>query len=151
MEKRGSGLTPKQKEFADCVVKGMTLADAYREAYNANRMQDNSIYREASLLMADPKITQRVEELQRQKDRALLASSIADRDIVLRFLRDVVLDEEERTADRLRSAELLGKTTGLYKDVIETQQDTRSPDEIWQELEGKLADLFKEAASATKQ
>ena len=142
MAKKGSGLTPKQEHFCGAVASGCTMSDSYRKAYSASNMKPATVNREAYALMANPKITTRVEVLQGQKERVEMASSIADRDIVLRFLRDVVLDAEERTADRLRSAELLGKTTGLYKDVIETQQDTRTSEEIWLELESKLKGLL---------
>ena len=56
-------LTPKQEKFAQCIADGMTQADAYRTAFDAGRMKDNGIYREASLLLDNPKVAQRVAEL----------------------------------------------------------------------------------------
>jgi phage terminase small subunit len=58
-----SALTLKQEKFAQCIADGMTQADAYRTAFDAKRMTDNSIYREASLLLDNPKIAQRVDDL----------------------------------------------------------------------------------------
>jgi phage terminase small subunit len=46
-------LTPKQEKFIDCVAGGMTYADAYRAAYNAQRMTAASIARNASRLAND--------------------------------------------------------------------------------------------------
>lgn len=57
------GLTPKQEKFCQGIVKGLSQADAYRDAYNCENMSDDAIYREASLLMNSPKISQRVNEL----------------------------------------------------------------------------------------
>lgn len=57
------GLTPKQEKFCQGIVKGLSQADAYRDAYNCENMSDDAIYREASLLMGSPKIAQRVNEL----------------------------------------------------------------------------------------
>jgi phage terminase small subunit len=57
------GLTPKQEKFCQGIVKGLSQADAYRDAYNCENMSDDAIYREASLLMGIPKISQRVNEL----------------------------------------------------------------------------------------
>ena len=57
------GLTPKQEKFCHGIVKGLSQADAYRDAYNCKNMSDDAIYREASLLMNSPKISQRVNEL----------------------------------------------------------------------------------------
>ena len=56
-------LTFKQEEFAKKIVEGLNQADAYRSAYNAENMSDNAVYREASLLVANPKIAQRINEL----------------------------------------------------------------------------------------
>ncbi len=48
-------MTPKQHQFAREVVLGKSQADAYRSAYNTLKMNDNSIRREASRLMNNPK------------------------------------------------------------------------------------------------
>ena len=56
-------LTPKQEAFAICVSKGMTYADSYRESYDAENSNDNTIYENASRLMADSKITARIDIL----------------------------------------------------------------------------------------
>ena len=56
-------LTPKQEAFAQNVASGMTQADAYRNSYNAEKMKPESVQVNASKLMADAKIAQRVREL----------------------------------------------------------------------------------------
>ena len=56
-------LTPKQEKFAQGVASGMTQADAYRNSYNAEKMKPESVQVNASKLMADAKIAQRVREL----------------------------------------------------------------------------------------
>ena len=57
-------MTPKQHQFAREVVLGKSQADAYRLAYNTLRMNDNSIRREASRLMTNPKVATTVAKLQ---------------------------------------------------------------------------------------
>jgi len=49
-------MTPKQHQFAREVVLGKSQADAYRSAYNTLKMNDNSIRREVSRLMDNPKV-----------------------------------------------------------------------------------------------
>ena len=83
MALKGSGLTPKQQHFCRAVVSGCTMSDAYREAYSTSRMKPATINREAHALMAIPKITARVEVLQGAKDRAVVASAVSDKDLVL--------------------------------------------------------------------
>lgn len=56
-------LTAKQEAFCQAVADGMTQADAYRAGYNAQNMKQDSVHVNASKLMADAKIAQRVAEL----------------------------------------------------------------------------------------
>jgi hypothetical protein len=56
-------LTAKQEAFAQAIASGMTQADSYRAAYAVKKMTDNAVYREASLMLDNPKIAKRVSEL----------------------------------------------------------------------------------------
>jgi phage terminase small subunit len=140
MANRTSDLTPKQQHFCRAVVSGCTMSDAYREAYNTSNMKPATVNREAHTLMATPKIATRVEALQRAKDRAVVAASLSDRERVLTKLRDMMDTEEGGPVvmAQIRAAELLGKSVGLFKDVVETKPQ-RSADEIRAELEERLA------------
>lgn len=57
-------LTPKQEKFAQAVASGMTQADAYRHAYNAENMADSTIHEEASRTANDCKVSARIKALQ---------------------------------------------------------------------------------------
>ena len=48
-------LTPKQTAFANALLQGKTASDAYREAYNCEKMSQISV--EASRLRRSPRIT----------------------------------------------------------------------------------------------
>lgn len=56
-------LTAQQEKFAQAIADGKTQADAYRHAYNAAKMKDETIYAMASKLAADHKVAIRVKEL----------------------------------------------------------------------------------------
>ena len=58
-------LTPKQEAFAQAIAQGKTQADAYRVAYEAGKMKDSTVWSKASVLMADGKVTARVDELRK--------------------------------------------------------------------------------------
>ena len=135
MAKKGTALTPKQQHFCRAVASGCTMSDAYREAYSTSRMKPATINREAHALMADPKITARCEVLNRAKDRAVVASSLSDGEKVKTKLRELLDNPTGTPAEHvaLRACDLLGKTVGLYKDVIETVVQ-RSPEEIQAEI-----------------
>ena len=59
-------LTAKQEAFAQAIADGMGQADAYRIAYDAEKMSTNNIYSKASVLMSDGKVAARVAELKAQ-------------------------------------------------------------------------------------
>jgi len=139
-----AALTPKQKLFARCVGSGMSLSDSYREAYSAKRMKPASIRVEASRLMSDPIITLMVQTIQKAKERAVVASAVSDRERVLTKLRELLDNPDGTSAEQvmLRAADLLGKSVGLYKDVVETVVQ-RTPAQIRAELDEYLARLDK--------
>ena len=57
-------LTPKQEKFVECILEGRTQYESYITAYpNAKNWERNSIDCNASQLMSDTKILQRLKEL----------------------------------------------------------------------------------------
>lgn len=144
MANRTTDLTPKQQHFCRAVVSGQTLSDSYREAYSAGNMTAASVHREASVLMSNPMVTQRVERLQRQKDRAVVATSVSDRERVLTKLRDM-MDSAKTENVQLGAAIALGKTIALFSEVIVNKSETQTIDEIDREIAARIAELDAEA------
>lgn len=56
-------LTAKQEAFCQGIADGLGQAEAYRAAYDAGDMKENSVYVNASKLMKNAKVTQRISEL----------------------------------------------------------------------------------------
>ena len=107
-------------------------------------MKPASIHREASLLMANPKITQRCETLQRQKDRAVIAASLSVRERVLDKLLHFMDHAVPSDGSKIRAAELLGKSIGLFKDVQVQEEPQRSSEELTAELKERLSALLSD-------
>jgi hypothetical protein len=107
-------LTPKQETFVQKIIEGMSQADAYRSSYDTKRMSDNAIYREASLLVANPKVAQRLEELRGQ----LAKPSIKTAQERMEWLSRIMDSQEETTADKLKASDQLNKMEGLYVQKI---------------------------------
>jgi hypothetical protein len=79
-------LTAKQEAFAQAIADGMTQADAYRTAYDAESMSDNAIYVEASKLIDNPNVAQRVKELKDAlADRVLWTREMSVKALVQTF------------------------------------------------------------------
>lgn len=62
-------LTPKQDEFARAFVETGCASTAYRRAYDAESMKDNSIHVNACKLLKNAKVALRVEQLQQRAQK----------------------------------------------------------------------------------
>lgn len=113
-------LTIKQEKFVQNIMLGMSQADAYRASYNAKNMGDNAIYREASLLMENPKVSQRLRELRDQ----LANESIMSAQKRMEWLTSIVNATGESTGDRLKAIDILNKMSGEYVQKVQADVDT---------------------------
>lgn len=111
------GLTDKQEKFAQGIAKGLTQADAYREAYDCEDMKDEVIYVEACKLMNNPKISIRVKEL---KERALKRYDITIDDLIHELEEARELAKLSSQPSAMVSATMgKGKMLGLITDKKE--------------------------------
>lgn len=104
-------LTPKQEAFAQAIADGMTQANAYRHAYSAEKMADSSVHVNASKLMADAKIAQRVAELR----EALAEQHLWTRIDSVKALKKIVQNDDEPTAARVSSIKELNEMHGYHE------------------------------------
>ena len=73
-----SRLTPKQRKFCDCVISGMGQSEAYRAAYNTEKMKPETVNRSAFELMENPKIAATIKEGQKAAtERAVWSRQMA--------------------------------------------------------------------------
>ncbi len=136
---RNRQLTAKQKAFADYVAAGKTLSDSFRESYNTSNMKPTSIHEGACRLAANGKVIARIEARQQANERAITACSVSDRENVLTKLRAFAESATPADSMKIRATELLGKTVGLFKDVIETTVSRTS-----EEIQADLAKLLQQ-------
>lgn len=126
-------LTMKQEKFVQGIINGMSQREAYKSAYDTKNMSDNAIDREASLLMKNPKVTQRHKELVDE----IAKPSIMTAQERLEYLTGVVKGTEkehiitlsggktveyEETADigtKLKAIDIMNKMQGEYTTKIE--------------------------------
>ena len=114
-----NGLTLKQERFAQAyVANGGNASAAYRDSYDANSMNANSIGIEASDLLAHPYVAPRIVALEAQG----LAASGTSPEWVLAGLVDVAskAKDAKQFAAANRSYELVGKHAGMFKDDTPT-------------------------------
>lgn len=108
-------LTAKQEAFVQNIVKGMSQADAYRSAYPNQRMSDKTVWETASKLMNNPKVVTRLKEL---RDK-LASESIMTAQERMEWLTQLVKNNGEDTADKLKAIDILNKMSGEYVTKVE--------------------------------
>ena len=82
-------LTHKQEKFILAVVEGMTQADAYRHAYNAENMAQDTIINKASKLMTRDDIRARYNELMEKVRNRLEEKAIVTVEDVVTELKKI--------------------------------------------------------------
>jgi hypothetical protein len=100
-------LTSKQENFCQCVADGKTQADAYRAAYNTSKMKSDSIIVNASQLMSNTNVAQRVAFLREELSKKALWS----REESIQALK-VVVDNPERNTDIVAAVKELNAMHG---------------------------------------
>lgn len=105
---QGKRLTPKKLKFAQCLIEGMTAADAYRVAYNAESMAETSIRTEAWKLANDVLIQEIVE---RERAKMVRASTVSVGGLRPQIIERLWSEAQNARQDgaRIRALELLGK------------------------------------------
>jgi hypothetical protein len=109
-------LTPKQEAFARAVaLDDMNYSDAYRSAYNAERMKDETVYTKSSILAKDGKIAERIAELRGQANTPRVMSAQQRRE----KLSELAAHEDPNVS--MKAIDLLNKMTGEYVQKVEAQ------------------------------
>jgi phage terminase small subunit len=111
-------LTAKQEKFCQGIVAGLSQADAYRQAYDAAGMKPDVVAVKASELMANGKVTVRVQELRRPVMDALqygLKEAMEEADEAFR-----VAKSKGNGGAMVAAATLRAKLNGLLKDRVDT-------------------------------
>ena len=144
-------LTAKQQQFVAGIMKGLTASDAYRAAYDVGGdkskgkapMKASAIWVESSRLIGHPLVSLRLSQHRASEDRAVQSSSLSRRRWIVERLEHESVHAESDAA-RVRSLELLGKTTDirLFADIVETMTSDASVADVKAQLEAKLTALL---------
>lgn len=110
-------LTQKQETFCLAVIEGLNNSDAYRRAYNADRMKPETVNRKAKALIDDGKITARIAELREpaaKNAQLTLEQHLHD----LRRLRDMA-EDEGKYGPAIQAEIARGRASGLYVEKLD--------------------------------
>lgn len=79
-------MTPKQEKFCQKYLELGNASEAYRQVYSCRRMKEKQVWEEASKLLKNPKVTQRIKGLQEEMRKR----SDVTKEEVLRMLRGIM-------------------------------------------------------------
>lgn len=136
-EQRAKPMTKQMIAFAQGVIEGKSRVQAYREAYNNNTAQNNTISAAATKLMKDPRVKRMVEAGWEETQEALADDIQATRRYVGRALVALSRGAKQENT-RLRALELLGRNCGMFKDAVQTQEKPITAEDLRRELAGHL-------------
>lgn len=145
-------LTAKQEAFARLIALGdeegvpLSQAEAYRRVYDTT--SGKIATEEASKLVRHPQVAQMVERLKAEVVAEMRDKAVSVREEVAEHLRLWMKGEGRPSPQQVRAAELLGKTVGMFRDVVETDDKHRDSEDLLAELNQKLESLLGGAENA---
>jgi phage terminase small subunit len=110
-------LTPKQEAFCLAYIETSNASEAYRQAYDCQRMKPETVSRNAKALLDNNKIATRLAEIRQpvlERAQITLETHLND----LKHLRDVSAKEGKYGA-AVQAEIARGKASGLYIDRAE--------------------------------
>ena len=136
-----TGLTQKQEAFCQGVIEGLTITDAYRNAYDVREgAKGRSHNTSAARLYANPSIQRRINELEAERDEQRRMQSRTMQARVVERLEKEAGDKSNPPAVRVRALELLGKTVGAFADV---KVSVDAGEKTVEQLQDELIQLVK--------
>ena len=143
-------LTPAQLMFAQGVIAGQTLRQAYKDAYPGDNTSDQAISASAWRLSKRPKVAAMLEAAWGQTAEVLSSDLAATR---LWVMRQLVAHsrEDKQEGSRLKALELLGKASGVFTQATVIAPEAVTADQLKKELSGhlKLLDNVKPIKTGT--
>lgn len=137
-----TGLTDKQDTFAMLVFEGTNFSEAYRQAYDASNMSAASVHVEACKLVQHPKVSLRIDRLQRDREAEQRMQRLSRSEKVISKLEEIALRGGDADGTQVRALELLGKSMGMWIDKVETEDKTeRTEEQLEKEIQEKLKRL----------
>ena len=142
-KKTRHGLTFKQNRFAEAYARCGNASEAYREAYDAEKMKPATIWTESCTMLKNPKVTARIDALNEQIEEQNRLNGSKLREIVRSGLLNEAKTAENASA-RISALKLLGELSDVQAFApqrIETQQKITT-ENAQKNLEEALADAM---------
>ena len=154
------GLTIKQENFCNYYIESGNTSDAYRRAYSCEKMKDKQVWEESCKLLSNPKVAQRVKELQEEQKNKATESEIQEEGKIQDVSEEqpeseVQIKEEKKMSDFTVSindlkvkVDTLRQLNAQFKSQVGELEATESNlNGMW---EGEAKDTFHNAFTSDK-
>ena len=148
-----TNLTQQQTKFCNLYVYGGKNTDdedclgnasaSYKGAYSTKKMKAQTINNESSKLLNNHYVTAMIQALSDEKAHQNKSQGMVESERLKNKLWNVADDNTERTSDRIKAMELLGRSIGLFKDHSITES-VISIDQAHDDLNKALADALND-------
>lgn len=141
------GVTFKQEKYAQGIADGLSLTEAYRRAYDCENMSEATINSKANELSRNGRVVARIDQLMEAREYMVQHDGAHIRSVVLKYLLDTVQSATVQDKDRLKAAELLGKTNlaSLFTDNTKTNHGDDKASLDVDKLNAQLRQLIADA------
>ena len=120
-------LTPKQEDFCHFYIEMGNASEAYRESYDADSMNENTVNRKAHDLLENGKITARLEQIRKEHQRRHNLTV----DTLLAELEDArkaaFIGDKAQVAGAVAATMGKAKLLGLDKQILVHSNDPENP------------------------
>ena len=118
-------LTPKREKYVQNLVSGMSQREAYKNAYNASKMKNETIDNNAYNLFKNSEVRARYEELIKKTEDEAVMSAIERKRWLTKVVKGEVkhtsydsngnsYDNEAYISDKMKAIDILNKMDSLY-------------------------------------
>lgn len=121
------GLTEQQKKFCEYYMRSKSGGDSYKKAFDPDGTKGikmNSCYTNANRLLKKEKIQNYLTILRNE----IKKKNVMEAEDIIAELVEIATNVGEKTSDKLRALELLGRSMALFQDKV--QMDSNSTIEI---------------------
>jgi len=122
-------LTPKQERFAQEYLATGNASEAYRRAYNAEKMKPAVVKVKACELLKNGNVAVTVEDLREASTTELVATVIKRKEFLTRIINGEEMDVgmhgqkiKPKLATRIKASDQLNQMEGVYITKIEAKQ-----------------------------
>lgn len=130
------GLTHKQLAYCEARMAGMSVVQAYIEAYKPSE-DSKSVYQNATVVESNPLIQSKIRKMLFEKRGETSHLPAIDKEFVLTGVAALALNATKQ-GDQLRAYELLGKALGMFKPEVEKVEQPKTVNDIDAQLRDRL-------------